>query len=322
VIAILTNKEDFTADFLILELLSRDAAYVRINTEDFPSKAVLTWSPLDGAHQGVISLATQSVALSDIRSVWYRRPFPPRHRGASPSASGLFVEEEADAALLGILSTLSCLWVSRPEHIRAAELKPFQLKVAAEIGLEIPPTLITNDPEQALRFFELHAGDVIYKVLRRGRVDSPEGTKWIFTSPVGRQDVPSFGRVAATPCLFQRRIEKRSDIRATVIGQEIFAVEIHSQEHPDSKLDWRRVDAHYLRHTPYQLPLDVAAKCIELVRSLHLEFAAIDLIRTEVNRHVFIEINPNGQWAWIQQLCPEIPLRQALANLLITGISR
>jgi glutathione synthase/RimK-type ligase-like ATP-grasp enzyme len=59
-----------------------------------------------------------------------------------------------------------------------------------------------------------------------------------------------------------------------------------------------------------------------LVKKLGLEFGALDLIVTPDNEYVFVEINPNGQWAWIQQLCPEIPMRETLTDLLIRGGAR
>ena len=98
----------------------------------------------------------------------------------------------------------------------------------------------------------------------------------------------------------------------------MFTVEIHSQDVPDAQHDWRRVDATALRHTPYDLPSQVAQKCIALTRQLGLAFGAIDLILTPEGKYIFLEINPNGQWAWIEQMCPEIRISDALIDLLVS----
>ncbi len=99
----------------------------------------------------------------------------------------------------------------------------------------------------------------------------------------------------------------------------VFAVEIHSQEDVDSQFDWRRGETARLRHELHVLPPAVEVQCVTLVRALGLAFGAIDLILTPDGEYVFLEINPNGQWAWIQQLRPEIPLRETLAEILING---
>jgi glutathione synthase/RimK-type ligase-like ATP-grasp enzyme len=68
------------------------------------------------------------------------------------------------------------------------------------------------------------------------------------------------------------------------------------------------------------LPADLAERCLELVRAYGLEFAAIDLVRARDGRYVFLEINPNGQWAWLEQVTG-LPLRSRLVDLLERRVS-
>ena len=99
----------------------------------------------------------------------------------------------------------------------------------------------------------------------------------------------------------------------------MFAVEIHSQEYEEARVDWRKGNMTHLPHQLHHLPPSIENKCTALVKKLGLAFGAIDLILTPEGKYVFLEINPNGQWAWIQQLCPDIPLRETLADLLLTA---
>ncbi len=46
-------------------------------------------------------------------------------------------------------------------------------------------------------------------------------------------------------------------------------------------------------------PACVKAALMQLVRSYHLRFAAIDMIVDKQGAWIFLEINPNGQWAWL-----------------------
>ena len=55
-----------------------------------------------------------------------------------------------------------------------------------------------------------------------------------------------------------------------------------------------------LKFQQTEIPKSIELKCIELVKRLELKFGAIDLIKDKNDNFVFLEINPNGQWAWIE----------------------
>lgn len=319
-IIIVTNRQDYTADFLILELQRRDAEYVRFNTEDFPESVRVVWQAGATGVLGHFSLPSGRLDFSDVRSVWYRRPVPP-----VPSAeiddrvAYEFAVAESEAAIHGVWRTLDCFWVSHPDNLREAESKPYQLKVAKNVGFNVWPTILTNSPEAAKAFYHNQDGEVIYKPLRRGRLVRDEVVSLVYTNPVSPSHAEEFERVAHAPCLFQRYVPKQVEVRVTVIGTQAFGTEIHSQDVATSQHDWRRGETALLDHRPHELPVDVESQCVSLVSALGLAFGAIDLILTPEGEYVFLEINPNGQWAWIQQLCPEVALRETLADLLIRG---
>lgn len=320
-ILIITNRQDYTADFLIIELRKRGTDYIRLNTEEFPQRAKVIWyMPENGGIEGYFVLAGKHIPFESIHSVWYRRPVSP-----APSAEMTdpddyeFARVESQAALDGVLNCLDCFWMSRPEQLRRAEFKLYQLSVASKIGFLLSPTLVTNIPESARTFYDSNQGHVVYKTLRQGRIIRNEKVSLIYTHLVTPDDSTKLDAVSLTPSLFQRYIPKQVEIRATVIGSKVFAVAIHSQDHEESLHDWRRGDTETLHHVAHQLPNDVAARCVALTQSLNLAFGAIDLILTPEGDYYFLEINPNGQWAWIQQLCPDIPLRETIADTLIKG---
>lgn len=319
-IIIVTNRLDQTADFLILELQKRQAQYLRFNTEDFPQRVQIVWQ-MDGTDiDGYFLFPKGKIRFKDIRSIWYRRPIPPvpADQIRDPTAYE-FALAESQAALDSVWRSLDCFWVSHPDSLRKAEFKLFQLKTAARVGFRVWPTLLTNEPEVARAFYYGHDGAVAYKPLQRGRLVRGEEVSLIYTNLIGSSEAERLDAVAYAPSLLQKYVEKQSEIRVTVIGKEVFAVEIFSQDHDDSQHDWRRGDSFQLRHEAHSLPDEIKLNCIALVKTLDLAFGAIDLILTPRGEYVFLEINPNGQWAWIQQLCPEIPLRETLADLLIRG---
>jgi hypothetical protein len=318
-IIIVTNRQDYTADFLILELQRRQIDYIRFNTEDYPHKVQVAWKITDGNLSGYFLFTKGRVDFSDMKSIWYRRPVPPVPSAEiSGAVAQEFVVAESQAAIEGIWRTLDCFWVSHPDSLRKAEDKLFQLKLAASVGFSLWPTILTSDPDAAQAFYHNQDNEVIYKPLRRGRLIRDNTVSLIYTNPVDSSNAERFDQVKYAPAMFQRYVPKLAELRVTVIGSKVFAVEIHSQDNEISLHDWRRGETALLKHELHMLPRKIESQCIALVKALNLAFGAIDLILTPEGEYVFLEINPNGQWAWIQQLCPEIPLRETLTDLLIT----
>jgi glutathione synthase/RimK-type ligase-like ATP-grasp enzyme len=112
-------------------------------------------------------------------------------------------------------------------------------------------------------------------------------------------------------------VPKRFELRVTVVGEQVFAAEIHSQQTNRTRVDWRRYDLSHTPHLPHALPEHVQVKCVELVRRLGLCYGAIDLILTPDGRYVFLEINPSGQYMWIEERTG-LPISEAVANLLVS----
>ncbi len=118
------------------------------------------------------------------------------------------------------------------------------------------------------------------------------------------------------PVIYQREIRKAFDVRVTVIGDKVFAAAIHSQDHNETEVDWRSGTRDDLRHEAIELPPDVAAQCLALTAALGLRYGAIDLVADLDGRHWFLEINPNGQWAWIERRTG-LPLAEAIVDTLL-----
>ncbi len=318
-ILIVTNRQDHTADYLILELQKRKVDYVRFNTEDFPQRVKLVWRVDESGLEGYFSFPRCRVNLKDIKSIWYRRPSPPV---PDPEIDNIIVQEfivtESQASLEGLWRCLDCFWISHPDNLKRAEYKLYQLKVAKQLGFRLWPTILTNHSKSAQEFYYEQNCQVVYKPLRRGRILHEDGVGLIYTNLIGFEEGMNLDKVEYAPSLLQKYVPKRVEIRVTVIGSKVFAVEIHSQDHIEAIHDWRRGDMTRLNHLPHRLSSEMVSMCINLVNILGLAFGAIDFILTPEDEYVFLEINPNGQWAWIQQLRPEIPLRETLADLLIT----
>ena len=308
---------------MLLELRERGADAVRFNTEDVPARARMTLYLSSTGPSGSLDVSGRRFDIEEIESVWYRRPgLPEPSQEISESASHEFAVDESDEALLGLWRVLDCLWVSPPDALNAASYKPAQLKAASSLGLEVPRSVITNDPEEACVFVEELNGAAVVKPLRFGLVcETDQHQDVVFTQPVRSEDVRAGMRaVAWCPTYLQEYVPKDVEIRATVVGDQVLAAEIHSQKVAEGKHDWRRADVENIPHFPHDLPPYVANRCVGIVRHFGLAFGAIDLIRTPDGRYVFLEVNPNGQWLWVETLTG-LPITDALSRLLIGGLA-
>lgn len=308
---IVTNRGDHTADFLVREFERRQVPFLRLNTEDFPFDVKLHWRS-DGDH--ALCCAGHMYPLSDFPSVWYRRPVGPRAPRGRPEL-GEWAARESEEALGGLWRSHQALWVNHPDDNRRAEFKQGQLLRARDLGLDIPATIVTSSGEEARAFAASLPGGIICKPLRLGRLLHGGEEKLFLTSRVSPEQLKAFPESGET-YLLQALVEKEVDIRATVIGERCFAVEIDSQHDPGSLIDWRHGGTS-LHHAVHSLPDEISNQCIELCKDYGLHFGAIDLALRPDGGYTFFEVNPNGQWAWIEQLT-SLPLSSALADLLLS----
>ena len=294
-ILLVTNKRDVTTDFVVLEMRRRGLRFIRLNTEDLPDHELVM---VDGDPASLMLTGPcGSFSLSDITGAYYRRPGSFESEGAEATAA--YVLAEWSAILRSLWNALDGRWLNSPFSILRAEDKPRQLAAARRMGLAIPGTLVTNSFDAARAFLAI--GPMIAKPLRHALIDDSEVGSVIFTSRVTELENGDEDAIRRAPMILQREISKRSDVRVVVIDSVVFATRILSQAHDETQVDWRKGVRLDLVHEVMELPADLTSACIALTRDLGLRFAAIDLVEDEKGQFWFLEANPNGQWAWIEQ---------------------
>jgi glutathione synthase/RimK-type ligase-like ATP-grasp enzyme len=205
-------------------------------------------------------------------------------------------------------------WLNNVYKIRNAENKIYQLLLAKEIGFSIPDSLITNIPDKASYFFKEKNSSCILKPIKSGLVEGEIEEGVIFTNEIILNH-DNAQRIASCPTYFQNLVNKKGDVRITAVGDSLYPAFIHSQDENDSKTDWRK-SVKLLKHSTFKLPDDISNKCIKLLKRLELNFGAIDFILDEDDNLIFLEINPNGQWAWIEKRL-NYPISKEITKILI-----
>jgi hypothetical protein len=98
----------------------------------------------------------------------------------------------------------------------------------------------------------------------------------------------------------QEKIEKNYDIRVNVIDNELVSVAIYASEEDKLQgVDIRRNNMQNVRYEIITLPSSLENKILAICHSYNLRFASVDMAFTNDLQYVFFEINPNGQWAWL-----------------------
>jgi glutathione synthase/RimK-type ligase-like ATP-grasp enzyme len=124
-----------------------------------------------------------------------------------------------------------------------------------------------------------------------------------------------------SPMIFQEYVEKDCEFRVIIVGEQIFCGKIPSQQSEDGQADWRK-DANLIDEIEvYELPASVKLKLLHLMDYFRLNYGAIDLIKTPEGKYVFLEINPVGEFSWLDKALGH-KISEAIANVLLNRARR
>lgn len=308
-ILVVSHPADDHAGAVLAALARRRHAAVLVDTARFPSESSLTQGFGANGPRYELSVDGRTVDLGACGSGWWRRPQPfTLHQGIANNVSG-FAYTECHEAFAGLWAALGINWVNRPDLDEVAHHKPYQLAVATEVGLTIPRTLITNDPDEARQLVaELGPERTVYKTFLATE------EHWRETRVLRPVELALLDRVRLAPVIFQEYVPAEFDIRVTAIGERMFAAAITAPA-DGYQLDYR-MDLAGATYRAVELSSDTEGMLRSLMARLGLVYGAIDLRRTPEGDDVFLEVNPAGEWRFVEERT-ELPLTEAMAQLLI-----
>ena len=318
-ILVLTRDGDAPAVHVAGLLRERGADVILFDPGDFPSRARLSVTVTgSGQARRFLVVSGETFDLDTLTALWFSRPREPvPHRRITDRTTRMYVAQECAAFSADLWDALDCRMVPASGHVtRYAARKITQLLQAARLGFEVPRTLVTTDPDRLLDFYCEHDGRIISKVLEQLGTYAGDDDFCRFTEPVSTSDLGHVDDVSLSPVIVQPYVDKTVELRVTVVGSQVFAAEIHSQQSNHARLDWRRYDLKTTPHRPHELPTQIADRCVRLVEALGLCYGALDLVLTPDGRYVFLEINPAGQYRWIEK-ATGLPISEALCDLLL-----
>jgi ATP-GRASP peptide maturase of grasp-with-spasm system len=301
---------------------------VRLNGEDLNGDDLNGGEPFamryDAAGAGMrLRLGGREVRPDDVRVVWLRRWHTYRNLAFVDAVGDAALAREMQAHLVGELRAVTgslelllrhARWLSAPGEHALNKLRA--LHAAARAGLTVPATLVTNDRAE-LRAFAARHGRVIVKPAGDGRAFVHRDVAYpMYTAELTPRDVDG-APDRFFPTLVQERLEKAYEVRTFVLDDACHSMAIFSQADERTRADFRRYDDRRPNRTvPYRLPEDVERGIRALTRDLALSTGSLDFVRTPDGRHVFVEVNPAGQFGMVSAPC-NYRLEKRVAEYLI-----
>jgi glutathione synthase/RimK-type ligase-like ATP-grasp enzyme len=310
VIVVISHPEDPHAACVLDLLREEQHEVLLLDLSDLPAKAALTVDYADPAAPRVEYLPADGAAvdLAAATAVWWRRPQVPDVASVADIDARMFTANEWNEAINGLWQLMPGRWMNPPHRDEVAGRKAHQLHVAAALGLRVPRTLITSDPDRARAFIAATGvGRTIFKTF------SATHAVWRETRLVRDAELANLDSVRVAPVIFQEYVPVEADVRVTVVGDALFPAAIDARG-TDYEVDFR-MSLGQARTVATELPGDVAARIRALMQRLGLAYGAIDLRRTPSGEHVFLEVNTAGEFLFVEERTGQ-PISRALAGWL------
>jgi glutathione synthase/RimK-type ligase-like ATP-grasp enzyme len=264
-----------------------------------------------------IRLGGDPIRLDACRGIWNWHAEPPL-ASDDDASTARYVRHEWELTLRGLAATApESIWINHP--LRASWLdgnKLAQMKLAARAGFDVPPTLLSNDPDRIVRFAQ-QFDQVAVKSQGGAWRETPDGAMAVaYTQRCTSAELDS-SRTGLTraPVLVQPYLEKACELRVTVVDRTVFVCRIDSQASARTEVDWRR-DVNAVSHELVEAAPDEVDRIRALVDAAGLRYAAIDLACTHDGKTYFLDLNPAGQFGWIETRTGA-PILRTLAEALL-----
>lgn len=325
-ILILTDKGDVHPTSVINLMKEKGIPFFRLNTEDLMVDYEFSWIHSNGYEVPNLYIKDKNngkiIRGNEILSVWYRRPdFPKQMPYTINDEIDRHNKLESKQFFLYLMYYLSDIYsIGNHFYDKRANSKMLQSKLAVELGMSIAPTCLSNIKEDVVRF----SNDFEYvglKCLRDHWMKTEDGkvydlcTQKVAAKLLRSQPEESFNQ---TVVFAQQYVEKKYELRITVMGPHIFTCKLDSQAQTPStgSIDWRQGYDYGLKHEIIETPSILDVFCKQYLSRFNLNFGCFDFIVTPEDEYVFLECNPNGQWGWIEDEC-NIPMSEAMLDCLL-----
>lgn len=299
-VLILTKKMDIESDLLGIQCLKNGIDYVKITEEDIPLNFHIEFK-IGKFNDSMLHLGKRKFNIDEIKIVLFRYFDPKFLNYYSGSVYQMYFAQQWYQAFNCLLIALDSIWINNPQRTFESENRLNQLLSAQRLGFSIPETLITNEMEAAKKFFKRFPKSTIVKVLHHHEIFLNQKSYRFLTNNIETSHLSKFNELTYAPVIFQKKIENDSEIRVTVINDKAFSCKISTIKEKRNFSDLHKIKEKELIFSEISLDKKIEKLCIKLNRKLGLLVSSIDFVQGKNGELLFLEINPIGDWNWIEK---------------------
>jgi len=278
-------------------LAARNADLMLVHPESEGDSWDIAWSTEQSAMADRLRIGNRTIHLSDIDSVYLR--------SMGSRAASTPRERMIATSLWEFAESLPMLVVNRRQASHTNMSKPYQQRLIAQYGFQVPRTLVTMVPEEARMFYEECQGRVIYKSISAERS---------IVRPLTPEDFSRLEQIRYCPVQLQEMIPG-TDLRIHTVGDRLFATEVLSDG-----ADYRYAERENKQRTMRAVELEpgLQIRCLNLAKELGLSLSGIDLRRTPDGAYYCFEVNTSPGFTFFENYTGQ-RIGDALADLLCAG---
>ncbi|WP_230598654.1 MvdC/MvdD family ATP grasp protein [Xanthomonas albilineans] len=315
-VLVYTANNDFHANIICNALNLRGNHTFKWAGEDYPENSTASISLDNGKSNIIFKNSDMSLSQHNIDVVWFRRRMSPKAPTIVDDRDREFATSElCSASYANSIFIENSFWINSEASARLCDAKPLQLKLANAAGLNVPRTLISNDPAQIKDFID-SVKSCIYKPLS-GACWNENGSSFsTYTAEINKSLLPEDAILQSTPGIFQEKITKSFEVRAQFFGNFYGAIRIESPSLRNGDLDWRIDQNSISSCSPLNLPNEIFKSCRLLMKALGIVSGAFDFIIDTNGRWFFMEVNEAGQFLFVEAWCEQLPLLDAFCQFV------
>jgi len=282
---IVTSKNDAHADAVIRELNQTTVNPIRLNSDDFiqNSQYSYSWDSTGEICNQFLAFHDSLRTVQEINVIWWRKPQDYQvYDSVTDEWAVKYCQSETNFLLLSLPGIYPyAKWVNNYHDLRYPSQRINQIPIAKQLGIPIPPTLVTNYFKPAVDFLNYY-GECIIKPMNYSGFLHKHEQYACYTRKIDIDTLSQFHEsIQFAPIFLQKRIFKKAEYRVTLIGRKSFVCRIESDHlcDPDVSLDWRITAPEKLIHIPDTLPESYISKLFKMLKIFGLHFGAFDIIR-------------------------------------------
>lgn len=295
-ILLLAHESDFALDRVVswLRQESPELEVVRVNREQFNTLGMYS-----------ATLGSSSWQIDNVPSViWMRQLLPERDPyGPAPSAreiDDILVQRRQWLAWSQLFNSKDVRWLNNPLDAQVAESKIQQLVMAANCGISVPQTLVTNNRNQAQSFSSKYGPCVVKSIATAFWEFSDQS--FVFTTAAEQALALESSEWSAQPVFVQERVDGTHEARMLLIGENALGA-----RRERVSLDWRTDPS--VPWIPWDPDPITIGRCRSFLNRFSLQYGAFDFILNldAPMEPTFLECNPSGDFGYLDDVLDRKP---------------